>query len=32
MRRQAAGGFSWDARFQQVEELLEGALAEPHPR
>jgi glycosyltransferase involved in cell wall biosynthesis len=27
-RRQAAGGFSWDARFQQVEEQLEGALVE----
>ena len=31
-RQQAAGGFSWDVRFQQVEEVLEAALAELRPR
>ena len=31
-RQQAAGGFSWDVRFQQVEEVLQTALTEPQPR
>ncbi len=30
-RQHAAGGFSWDARFQEVEEILQAALEEQHP-
>jgi glycosyltransferase involved in cell wall biosynthesis len=32
VRRQAAAGFSWDGRFQQVEEVLQAALVEQRLR
>ena len=31
-RRQAVSGFSWDARFQRVEEVLQAALVDQRPR
>ena len=31
-RRQAVSGFSWDARFQRVEEVLRAALVDQRPR